>query len=215
MAVRTLNLGVLSEPDSTSVIHSASHAVCTEPRALVLWHGWMRLQASCHFTSCRVIYTWWRSNCLTKALQKHRNLSLWIGRLKWHIYTIDTMYKIDINKCTCLPSRFSRVRLFVTPWTAAHQAPLSMGFSRHGAGCHDLLQGILPTHGSNAPLVSPALAGGVFTTSATWEAPASENALCSGDSISSPRRPQWEGNPEQPGGVCAGLISLCCMYSGN
>ena len=24
----------------------------------------------------------------------------------------------------------SRVRLFTTPWTAAHQAPLSMGFSR-------------------------------------------------------------------------------------
>ena len=24
----------------------------------------------------------------------------------------------------------SRVRLFVTPWTAAHQAPTSMGFSR-------------------------------------------------------------------------------------
>ena len=27
-------------------------------------------------------------------------------------------------------SRFSRARLFATPWTAAHQAPLSMGFSR-------------------------------------------------------------------------------------
>ena len=25
----------------------------------------------------------------------------------------------------------SRVRLFVTPWTAAYHAPLSMGFSRH------------------------------------------------------------------------------------
>ena len=25
---------------------------------------------------------------------------------------------------------FSRFRLLVTPWTAAHQAPLSMGFSR-------------------------------------------------------------------------------------
>ena len=25
---------------------------------------------------------------------------------------------------------FSRVRLFATPWTAAYQAPLSMGFSR-------------------------------------------------------------------------------------
>ena len=26
-------------------------------------------------------------------------------------------------------SRFSRVQLFATPWTIAHQAPLSMGFS--------------------------------------------------------------------------------------
>ena len=29
-----------------------------------------------------------------------------------------------------LLSRFSCVQLFVTPWTVAHQAPLSMGFSR-------------------------------------------------------------------------------------
>ena len=29
-----------------------------------------------------------------------------------------------------LLSRFSRVRLCVTPWTAAYQAPPSMGFSR-------------------------------------------------------------------------------------
>ena len=28
------------------------------------------------------------------------------------------------------PSRFSRVRLYVTPWTVARQAPPSMGFSR-------------------------------------------------------------------------------------
>ena len=36
----------------------------------------------------------------------------------------------------------SRVQLFATPWTAAHQAPLSMGFSRQGywSGCHFLLQ---------------------------------------------------------------------------
>ena len=27
---------------------------------------------------------------------------------------------------------FSRVRLFVTPWTVAYQAPLPMGFSRLG-----------------------------------------------------------------------------------
>ena len=29
-----------------------------------------------------------------------------------------------------LLSRFSRVRLFATPWSAAYQAPPSMGFSR-------------------------------------------------------------------------------------
>ena len=35
------------------------------------------------------------------------------------------------NACHAyLLSRFSHVRLCVTPWTAAHQAPLSTGFSR-------------------------------------------------------------------------------------
>ena len=31
---------------------------------------------------------------------------------------------------TCVLSHFSRVQLFVTPWTVARQAPLSMGFPR-------------------------------------------------------------------------------------
>ena len=31
---------------------------------------------------------------------------------------------------TCVLSRFSRVQLFVTPWTAARQAPQSRGVSR-------------------------------------------------------------------------------------
>ena len=33
------------------------------------------------------------------------------------------------DKLLLLLSRFSRVRLFATPWTAAYQAPPSMGFS--------------------------------------------------------------------------------------
>ena len=36
----------------------------------------------------------------------------------------------DLSKNCLLLSYFSRVRLLVTPWTAAHQAPPSMGFSR-------------------------------------------------------------------------------------
>ena len=38
-----------------------------------------------------------------------------------------------------------------------------------GVGCHFLLQGIFLTQGLNPSLASPALAGGFFTTSDTWE----------------------------------------------
>ena len=44
---------------------------------------------------------------------------------------------------------------FVTPWTVARQAPLSMGFPRqeYGVGCHALFQGIFLTQGSNPRLL--------------------------------------------------------------
>ena len=44
---------------------------------------------------------------------------------------------------------------FVTLWTTARQASLSMGFSRqdYEEGCHFLLQGIFPTQGSNPSLL--------------------------------------------------------------
>ena len=60
-------------------------------------------------------------------------------------------------------SCFSRVWLFVTPWTVAHQAPLSMGFSRqeHCSGLpFPSLEG-LPRSGIEP--TSPALANGFFT----------------------------------------------------
>ena len=38
--------------------------------------------------------------------------------------------KVMTNLLLLLLSPFSRVRLCATPWTAAHQAPLSLGFSR-------------------------------------------------------------------------------------
>ena len=43
----------------------------------------------------------------------------------------------------------SRLRLFATPWTVTHQAPLSLEFSGKstGVGCHFLLQGNLPNLG--------------------------------------------------------------------
>ena len=49
----------------------------------------------------------------------------------------------SVRASACMLS-LSRVQLFATPWTVAHQAPLSMGFSRqeYWVGCHALLQGI-------------------------------------------------------------------------
>ena len=74
----------------------------------------------------------------------------------------------------CVLSLFSHVQLFVTPWTVACQAPLSMGFSRqeYWSGLPCPPPGDLPDPGIEpVPSMSPALAGRFFTTSATWEAP--------------------------------------------
>ena len=56
----------------------------------------------------------------------------------------------------------SRVRLFATPWTAARQAPLSVGFSRqeYWDGLPFSSPGHLPNPGVKP--ASPALAGGFF-----------------------------------------------------
>ena len=70
-------------------------------------------------------------------------------------------------------SCFGHVQLFVTPWTVACQAPLSMGFSRqeYWSGLPCPCSGHLPDPRiESMSLKSPALAGEFFTTSATWEA---------------------------------------------
>ena len=71
----------------------------------------------------------------------------------------------------CVLNCFSCVRIFATLWTVAHQAPLSMGFSRQeywrGLPCPP--PGDLPNPGIEPK--SPALVGGFYITSTTWEAP--------------------------------------------
>ena len=68
---------------------------------------------------------------------------------------------------------FGYVQLFATPWTVARQAPLSMGFSRqeYWSGLPCPLLGNFSNPGVKpVSLMSPALAGGFFTTGAIWEA---------------------------------------------
>ena len=70
-------------------------------------------------------------------------------------------------------SCFSPVQLFATPWTVACQAPLCMGFSQqeYWSGLPCPSPGDLPdTEIEPASFISPALAGGFFTTRTTWEA---------------------------------------------
>ena len=67
----------------------------------------------------------------------------------------------------------SRFQLFVTLWSVARQAPLSMGFSRQdnwrGLSCSP--PGDLPNPGIKpTALMFPALVVAFFTSSATWEA---------------------------------------------
>ena len=59
----------------------------------------------------------------------------------------------------------SCVQLSVTPWTEAHQAPLSVEFSRQKYWSW-------AARDQTVSLASPALASRFFTTGATWEAPA-------------------------------------------
>ena len=70
---------------------------------------------------------------------------------------------------------FSCVQLFMTLWTTAHQAPLSMGFSwqKYWSGLPFLSPGHLPNSGIKpASPAFPALSGGFFiiepTGNPTW-----------------------------------------------
>ena len=72
---------------------------------------------------------------------------------------------------------FSHEQLFEILWTVAHQAPLSMGFCRqeYWSGLPFPLPGDLPNPGTEHTSLrmhnSPALAGGIFISNATWEGP--------------------------------------------
>ena len=68
-----------------------------------------------------------------------------------------------LTTCACVLSRFTHVRLFVTLWTVACQAPLSMGFCKqeYWSGLPCPPPGDLPKPGIEP--ASPALQADSFT----------------------------------------------------
>ena len=102
----------------------------------------------------------------------------------WHFFTCHLHYISYDNGSCAVVSHLHCVQLFGIIWTRAHQAPLFMGFSRQGywSGLPCSPSGDLPAPGiePKSPM-SPALAGGFFTTSTTWEAPRHMNISGFGD----------------------------------
>ena len=91
----------------------------------------------------------------------------------YHFISPQFIYEYFLNFLCIYPymcvwaQLLSRAWLFVTPWTVAHQAPLSMGFSQQGywSGLPFSHPGGLPNPGTKPTSpVSPALAGRFFTT---------------------------------------------------
>ena len=107
-------------------------------------------------------------------LFSHRWIIFWCVYV--YIYTHIYVYLyVYVCMCVyaCVLSHFSRVGLFETLWTVAHQAPLSMGFSRqeYWSGLPFPTPGDLHNPGiKSASLMSPALVGGFLSTRTIWEA---------------------------------------------
>ena len=107
---------------------------------------------------------------LEKVISKHYILTSFKWLEKILLIALDPIKKHTFT----ILSSFGSVWLFATLWAVAHQASLSMGFSRQepwsGLPCPP--PGGLPDPGiETAPLMPAALAGRFFTTSASWEAP--------------------------------------------
>jgi len=115
---------------------------------------------------------WLRSHLTVQGTQRTQVQSL-VRELRSHMLWCCHNWKyihihiLCVCACTC-----SRVQLFVTPWTVAHQTPLSMGFSRqeHWSELPLPTAGHLPHPGIEpTSLASPAFASRFFTTSTTCE----------------------------------------------
>ena len=110
--------------------------------------GWMRPSRGIHhlFTSALL-------GRLEKAVKVDETSNQTLSKQSAEM---ESLKEIFFSWCAvCVLSRFRHVGLFVTLWTVAHQAPLSVGFSRqeYWSGLPCPPPGDLPTQGSNPHLL--------------------------------------------------------------
>ena len=93
-------------------------------------------------------------------------------------HTCSPLRLLTNNKFETIKHHMREYLCFVTLWTIAHQAPLSMGFSRqeYWSGLPCLPPGDLPNPGIKP--MSPALAGGFFTIEPPGNHPLADHPKC-------------------------------------
>ena len=144
---------------------------------------------------------WVRARCAAvhRVTKRRTWLSNWTTAA---VITLFSVFKVTSILCStvvmCVRAVASVMSdsLVLRPWDSP------------GMGCHALLQGTVQTLGLNPCLLSLALAGTFFTTSATWEAPAAKfsdylkilllEKVLRGDDSLSPNSPQSYASPTQP-----------------
>ena len=106
----------------------------------------------------------WKKHNKIDCKNIKRNLKMKVG-----INRLESRKRIELKKKNTQPHMcvVSRVWLFLTPWTVAHQIPLSMGFPRQEYWNESPFSSPgYPPDPEFEPTcpVSPSLAGGFFTT---------------------------------------------------
>ena len=93
-----------------------------------------QISAVCHTLWPKNKKEFWRHYAVSLLASSKYSIIYWYSDRTEHSLDMVKHKKIlvlvSLGLLLLLLSRFSRVRLCVTPWTAAYQASLSMGFSR-------------------------------------------------------------------------------------
>ena len=133
-------------PVTLSVLYSKVHKNTTTCRGYTHMTRYTRHMT--YVNACLHLWKFstWRFICRGLTVHKYKNILAKNKNLQW------------LFLHACMLSCFSRVWLFATPWTIAHQATLSMGFSRqeYWSGLLFLSPGDLPSLGiEGTSLLSP------------------------------------------------------------
>ena len=133
---------------------------------------------------------------------------------RYHIFFIDSSINGQLGAVCLVTQSCPCQSVFATPWTIAHQSPLSMGFSRQeywrGLSCPPPGESSQPRDGTQ----DSCIAGGFFTVQTAREALTTAEML----NLESPwlwltRRVLLLSSPAAPAGRASGLQQGHCVWT--